>query len=187
MVIVVLHQYNNWSHSIKSRARDGKKNSVHQSQTPSISIYSPRLPPNQDTTPFSTDCRLIIPMCSFKKPRYQSKTAHRKRMAIDASEAKNIIQKQKERSAHQKLTTFRVPYWPRGDTICLRITLWSWASSSVVDRLWSSRHQHQPSSINFMSRIDWSPGIKNLTEIYSHVQFPLKYVRNLNVSHWKHH
>ena len=153
MVIVVLHQYNNWSHSIKSRARDGKKNSVHQSQTPSISIYSPRLPPNQDTTPFSTDC-LIIPMCSFKrspftnlKPRTEKEwqSMHRKH--------KNIIQKQKERSAHQKLTTFRVPYWPRGDTICLRITLWSWASSSVVDRLWSSRHQHQPSSINFMSRI----------------------------------
>ena len=74
-------------------------------------------------------------MCSFKrspvtnlKPRTEKEwqSMHRKH--------KNIIQKQKERSAHQKLTTFRVPYRPCGNTICLRITLWSWASSSVVDR-----------------------------------------------------
>ena len=90
-----------------------------------------------------------------EKPRYQSKTARSEEWQSSGS-TKNMISnnKKKDISAHQKFTTFRVSYRPRGDTICLRITLWSWASSSVVDQLWSSRyHQHQPSSINFMSRI----------------------------------
>ena len=84
--------------------------------------------PNQDTTPFSTDCQSFIAMCSFKRspvtnlnPRTEKEwqSMHRK-----LSEAQNHHPKTKRKiSAHQKLTTFRVPYRPRGNTICLLIML----------------------------------------------------------------
>ena len=149
----------------QSKVVRGKKNSVHQSRTPSISIYWPRvlyspLHPIKTLRHFLLIASSIIhcyvlfhgsPVTNLK-PRTEKEwqSMHRKH--------KNIIQKQKERSAHQKLTTFRVPYRPRGNTICLRIMLWSWASS-----IGSSRHRYWSANRQLIcEQNDWSPGIKNL-------------------------